>query len=371
MKKLICTTLSALLLLTALLGCLVLSPAAEEDLPTPTFSYDFSEGFDGYMHPSTHLQVSYENADGYVTFKAEGDDPYFQFTDEHQPTVTTENLAYAIIKYRTTAEVAKGESFTNRRSGPQWGADGTHVEWKYINDGEWHVSLIDTTAAWGSTEGDTLYAFRLDPLATGAKAGDTIDIEFIHFFADKQSALDYAITVSPDDEFYLMPRPEHTVKFLVDDRVIYTVTFKEGDTKLESIPVVPNRPGCDGVWEDFTLGNTDIEVKAIYTPKVVETAPETLPPMPVETDPPETVPPMPTETLPETQTDTAPADTSAADTNPESETVLDGTQAESTTETATGSATVEVEVGCQSVVALSALVLSLSAAALCLRRKDD
>ncbi len=366
MKKIIPAILSAILLLLAMLAALPVF-AAEGDLPTPTFSYDFSEGFDGYMHPSTHLQVSYENADGYVTFKAEGDDPYFQFTDEHQPTVTTENLAYAIIKYRTTAEVAKGESFTNRRSGPQWGADGTHVEWKYINDGEWHVSLIDTTAAWGSTEGDTLYAFRLDPLATGAKAGDTIDIEFIHFFADKQSALDYAITVSPDDEFYLMPRPEHTVKFLVDDRVVYTVTFKEGDTKLESIPVVPNRPGCDGAWEAFELGNTDIEVKAIYTPKVQETTAETLPAMPTETDPPETLPAMPVETLPETQPVTEPA------TQPEIETEADTSAASDTAaDTAESKAetTPAVEEGCASVVALSVL-LALMPAALILRKKED
>ncbi len=366
MKKLILVTLSALLLLAAMWVALP-AFAAEGDLPTPTFSYDFSGGTtDGMRDPNNDVQISFRNGDGFVTFVAEGDDPYFRFADGCEPNVTTEKLAYAIIKYRTTAAVAKGESFTNRRSGPQWGADGTHVEWSYINDGEWHVSLIDATSAWGSTEGDSLYAFRLDPLATGAKTGDTIDIAFIHFFADKESAINYAITVSPDDAFYLLPRAEHTVKFLVDDRVIYTVTFKEGDTKLAEMPVVPNRPGCIGEWEAFELGNTDIEVKAIYTPKVQETTAETLPSMPTETVPPETLPAMPVETepetLPETMPDTAPA--TETDSPAASETEAH-TSAETRPETTTAG-----EGGCASVAALSAGLILLSAV-LILRKKED
>ncbi len=355
MKKILAATLSALLLLTSFVSCLILTTAAEGDLPTPTFSYDFSSGTtDGLRDPNNDIQISFRNGDGYVTFVAEGDDPYFRFADGQEPNVTTEKLAYAIIKYRTTAAVAKGEIFTNRRSGPQWGAPGTHVEWDYINDGKWHVSLIDTTAAWGATEGDSLYAFRLDPIATGAKKGETIDIEFIHFFADKESALNYAITVSPEDEFYLMLRAEHTVKFIVDDRVIYTVTFKEGDTKLE-LPVVPNRPGCIGTWEAFELGNTDLEVKAVYTPKTTGTSADTIPPMPPETQP-ETDPETQPETTPVTEADT-PADTPA-------DTVAE-------TPAATESApTAEEDGGCASTIALSALLLALPAT-LILKKKED
>ncbi len=353
MKKLIAALLSSVLLLTTLCCLILPSAATDKELPTPTFSYDFSSGSsDDMRDPNNNIDISFANGDGYATFIAEGADPYFRFADGCEPNVTTEKLAYAIIKYRTTAEISKGEIFTNRRSGPQWGGDGTHVEWSYINDGNWHVSLIDATSAWGSTQGDSLYAFRLDPLATGAKKGESIDIEFIHFFADRQSALDYAIGVSPEDEFYLMPRAEHTVKFLVDDRVIYTVTFLEGDKKLSEVPVVPTRPGCDGVWEDFTLGTTDIEVKAIYTPKVQETSAETVPPLPPETDPPETLPPEP-ETSPVTEADTA-SDTSA-ETLPETEPA-----AESTDKTEEG--------GCASAVALSALLL-LPITALTLRKR--
>ncbi len=359
MKKLLAAALSAILLLSGLSLCIAL-PASAEELPTPTFTYDFSGGSsDSFRDPNNNIDISFANGEGYATFIAEGADPYFRFADGQEPNVTTEKLAYAIIKYRTTADISKGEFFTNRHSGPQWGGDGTHVEWSYINDGKWHISLIDNTAAWGSTEGDSLYAFRLDPLATGAKKGDTIDIEFIHFFADKKSALAYAISVSPEDEFYLMPRPEHTAKFLVDGRVIYTVTFLEGDKKLSEIPVVPNRPGCDGAWEDFTLGNTDIEINAVYTPKVVETIPETLPAMPTETDPPETVPPLPTdtETDPVTETETLPE--SLAETSAE-------------TPTATEPETDAPEKkGCSATAVCTALLLLLPATGLLLRKKED
>ncbi len=311
MKQTLAILLSALMVCSALAGALAIWASAEETaLPTPTFTYDFSTGLsDEIADPKGSIDISYENADGYVTFRAEGSDPYFRFNDGCEPTPPTQNLAYAVIKYRTTAAIASGEFFTNRRSGPQWGAAGTHVTWSYKNDGNWHAVVVDNTAAWGSAVDDYLYAFRLDPPASGATAGDTIDIAYIHFFADKASAMAYAEAEFPEDfaETEPPPAPTHEIQFMVDGVLIYTVTYSEGDTSFVP-PVVPLRPGYTGEWEAFTLGTTDLVVNAVYT----ATSTETVPPMPdtePETEPAATEPDTPAPTDPATE---APADTGCA-----------------------------------------------------------
>lgn len=157
-----------------------------------TFTYDLAKGLTEGADYSQINQIKIENKTGYVTFTAEGDDPYFRFADNYQPTVTTEKLAYAVVEYRTTAAVAAGEFFTNRKSGAHWGDPGAYVTWNYIPDGEWHTALVDASEVWGNTEGDELYAFRFDPLASGAKAGDSIDVASIRFFADAANARAYA-----------------------------------------------------------------------------------------------------------------------------------------------------------------------------------
>ena len=157
-----------------------------------TFTYDFAKGLAEGADYSQTNQIRIENRTGYVTFTAEGDDPYFRFSDNYQPTVTTEKLAYAVIEYRTTASIAAGEFFTNRKSGAHWGDPNAYVTWSYIPDGEWHTALVDASAVWGEQEGDELYAFRFDPLTSGAKTGDSIDVASIRFFADGVNAKAYA-----------------------------------------------------------------------------------------------------------------------------------------------------------------------------------
>ena len=157
-----------------------------------TFTYDFSEGLTDGEDVSQVNQIRMENKQGYVTFTAEGDDPYFRFSDNYQPTVTTDKLAYAVIEYRTTASIAKGEIFTNRKSGAHWGDPNAYLSWDYISDGEWHTVVADASEVWGNDKTDELYAFRFDPLASGAQAGDTIDVASIKFFGDRMYAQSYA-----------------------------------------------------------------------------------------------------------------------------------------------------------------------------------
>ena len=157
-----------------------------------TFVYDFSKGLTDGADVNQKNQIKIENKQGYVTFTAEGDDPYFRFADNYQPTPKTSELAYAVIEYRTDAAIGAGEFFTNRRSGAHWGDPNAYVTWDYIPDGEWHTVVVDASNVWGNDPNDELYAFRFDPLISGAKAGDSIDVASIKFFGDKLYAQSYA-----------------------------------------------------------------------------------------------------------------------------------------------------------------------------------
>lgn len=224
------------------------------------------------------VEVSPSATQGYVTFTATGDDPYFKFGNEFNPTGLGTDLAYVVIKYRTTASIGKGEFFTNRSGGAHWGNDGTHVEWHYNTDGEWHCAVVDcTTTAWGNAK-ETLYAFRFDPLASGASAGDTIDVAYIRFFGDEETARAFAVAEDPS----LKPKiTTYKIDFYVEGRLIYAMTYTDDGAPFNE-PVVPHVPGKIGAWESYSLeAGGDLVVNAVYTdaqtePEVswVETEPE-------------------------------------------------------------------------------------------------
>ena len=181
-----------------------------------TFTYDFSKGLKDQEDYNQVNQIRIENKQGYVTFTAEGDDPYFRFSDNYQPTPKTSDLAYAVIEYRTTASIARGEIFTNRRSGAHWGDANAYVAWNYIPDGEWHTVVVDASEVWGNDETDELYAFRLDPLASGAQVGDSIDIASIKFFGDGLYARSYAADREAsikEDESLMVAEGSHILDF--------------------------------------------------------------------------------------------------------------------------------------------------------------
>ena len=56
----------------------------------------------------------------------------------------------------------------------------------------------------------------------------------------------------------------HNITFIADGTTVDEVTFYEGDTSINE-PEVPKKEGYEGVWEEYTLGTEDIEVKAVYT----------------------------------------------------------------------------------------------------------
>ncbi|MBQ9150908.1 MAG: hypothetical protein IJX72_01560, partial [Clostridia bacterium] len=183
-----------------------------------TFTYDFSKGLTDQEDYNQINQLRIENKQGYVTFTAEGDDPYFRFADNYQPTPKTSDLAYAVIEYRTTAAIGAGEFFTNRKSGAHWGDANAYVTWDYEPDGEWHTVVVDASNIWGNAEDDELYAFRFDPLVSGAQAGDSIDIASIKFFGDGLYAQSYAAAreaTIKEDESLLIAEGSSVLDFAV------------------------------------------------------------------------------------------------------------------------------------------------------------
>lgn len=232
-----------------------------------TFAYDFTgEIPDVVAHFGLNelmmVEISPAATDGYVTFTATGDDPYFKFGDAQAPKGKGTDLAYAVIKYRTTAKIGKGEFFTNRSGGAHWGDAGTHVDWSYKTDGEWHAVVIDCTTAWGKAANETLYAFRFDPLASGAAAGDSIDVAFIRFYASEDDARAFAATVDPS----LKPKvTTYQIDFVVDGKIIYSTTYTDDGAPFFE-PGVPEIPGKSGAWEPYSLDKGgDLTVHAVYT----------------------------------------------------------------------------------------------------------
>jgi hypothetical protein len=194
------------------------------------------------------------------------------------------------------------------------------VTWPYDNDGLWHVVVVDARSAWGQAAGETLYAFRFDPLASGASAGDTIDVAYISFFSTQEEAdacaeeenlkLGYSSSNTPSTTPSANPTT-YQAAFLVQGRTVYTVTFQAGDTALEE-PVVPHIPGYTGVWEAYTLQDQDLTIQAVYTPldssteQPLSQGTETLEP----------------DTDPEDETESSPAQSSTSEgTNTEAETI--------------------------------------------------
>ena len=155
-----------------------------------------------FVAPEKWIDVRMEEGMGYATFVATGKDPYMTMEGENQKIgIKGFEASYILIKYQTEANsqaTTKIEFYTNIELGPQWGGDGSHAEAELINDGNWQYVLVDTTATIGSFSTD-LYAFRMDPLAVAAP-GDSINIETIKFFAQKDLAEKYIAVMAEDGD---------------------------------------------------------------------------------------------------------------------------------------------------------------------------
>ena len=59
-------------------------------------------------------------------------------------------------------------------------------------------------------------------------------------------------------------RQKFTATFMADGATVDTVTFYNGDTKLSSVPAVPEKKGYVGYWASYELENKDIVINAVY-----------------------------------------------------------------------------------------------------------
>lgn len=172
-------------------------PDPAESQMESTFTIDFGVYSDD---PVTDYGMAHMNAlaafdtmnSGYITFKANGGDPWTWLDNADMAgfkALNTKVVDFAVIKYRTTAE-ATGEFYVSRADGVSMGQAGSHASWNYVPDGQWHTIVVDCSEVWGNTD-TKITTLRLDPLA-GDVDGKEIDIASITFFSNKAAAEAYA-----------------------------------------------------------------------------------------------------------------------------------------------------------------------------------
>ncbi|MGN1446070.1 MAG: hypothetical protein ACI4WV_07215, partial [Eubacteriales bacterium] len=172
-------------------------PDPAESQMESTFTIDFGVYSDdpaadyGMEHMNALADFATMNS-GYITFKATGGDPWTWLNNKSMndfKALSTKVVDFAVIKYRTTAE-AKGEFYVSRADGVNMGQAGSHADWVYVADGQWHTVIVDCSEVWGNTD-TKITTLRLDPLA-GNVEGKEVDIASITFFSNKAAAEAFA-----------------------------------------------------------------------------------------------------------------------------------------------------------------------------------
>ena len=179
-----------LLSLVLLLGIPGAFTAHAEDVILPSWIYDFSSGFIVSDVLDAAINLSMDVKDGsHTTLTALGGDPKVNL---NPPQIFTDSAKYLCIEYRTeTAD--RGELYVNRDDGHMMGeSPEVRQRWKWNTDGEWN-RLILYCEGWAEAEDVTFTAFRFDPIGLGLDEcnKETIDIRFLAFFTDEQSAKDF------------------------------------------------------------------------------------------------------------------------------------------------------------------------------------
>lgn len=115
-------------------------------------------------------------------------DPWYQLPMVNGSGLVASHIA---IKYRTESPVTKGNIFTGSGVGPT--GQGDAVSYEMINDGEWHLLILDLSQANAIRDGVINY-LRWDMFAGGQN--NAIDLSYIAAFNSEQAALDYDASVA-------------------------------------------------------------------------------------------------------------------------------------------------------------------------------
>ncbi len=179
-----------LLIILMLPGVIATIPAyAQNQVILPSWIYDFTNS--GIMADimggnNIHYLV---NENSHTTLSALGGDPQLSLKT---PDMYVSDAKYLCIEYRTDNTKA-GELYVSHDAGVTMGEspDAT-LKWEWITDGEWHRQIL-YCQGWAQTEGAAFTAFRFDPMLLGLTDcnGETVDIRFLAFFTDEQSAKNF------------------------------------------------------------------------------------------------------------------------------------------------------------------------------------
>ena len=84
------------------------------------------------------------------------------------------------------------------------------------------------------------------------------------YFANGSECAAFCFSITTADELTVTPA-SYTATFVAEGTEVGKVTFLEGDTVLYDVPEVPAKEGFWGDWAEYTLGNADITIEAVYT----------------------------------------------------------------------------------------------------------
>ena len=152
--------------------------------PTAALSINADKLYELFENNTGANTVTAEKGDGFVTFSAQSDDPYFAFAEALNPGA---DAKYAVVKYRTTFEGVNTLDFYIKIAEPH--AQSPDL----VHDGEWNYTIVDMSKPFPENAGDSLWdgtIARFDPMS-GNVNGKSIDIASIEFFtseADAQAA---------------------------------------------------------------------------------------------------------------------------------------------------------------------------------------
>ena len=93
---------------------------------------------------------------------------------------------------------------------------------------------------------------------------DGAGVDGVIYFAGGTESSAFCVGMTVADELTVKPA-SYTATFVAEGTEVGKVTFLEGDKVLMNVPEVPAKEGFWADWAEYTLGNADITIEAVYT----------------------------------------------------------------------------------------------------------
>ena len=169
--------------------------ALQPEAPNPSMLWDFNS--DRKMDDVMGVDSFYRTQNVSWTGEKSGDDDYYTFTasggDPYVPVIThaesVENIRYIKVRARNLSAVKNIELFASINNETFTG--NRHIEIPLEKDTGWHEYVVDIKNSPcyvdGAWNGKISY-LRLDPMSGNDKSGSQIQIDYMAFFPDENSA---------------------------------------------------------------------------------------------------------------------------------------------------------------------------------------